>query len=925
MSYPTTARRRLARASMAAAIACALLAGTAFAAIPPKGPAAAPPPAGTTVDRAALPIGAAARAQLRLTRALGPTAVFERDARTGTPRIVAKLGGFLTGRSDAAPTSVALGFVRTNRAAFGLARADLRTLRLRKDYVDIGGTHHLSYVQRAGGLSVFGHGLEAAVTAEGRLVNVTGAPVHGVRVSGADLLGRTRAIQRARASAGGEAVRIRGDRAEKVLFLTRSGLRISWRTSVWVNDELRLIVIDAATGDSLWDQSMTQSDAVGSGIAVEYYPGDDVPLSGGIPAPVTFPVADGTALSGDNAHVYTDVNDDDTADPKDEVGAISGLDFSYAPLIDTTNTAQNCSTHFYCTWDKTVPKDWKRNRKFFAVQLYHYLNTFHDHLLAAPIGFTQAAGNFEVDNESGMGLGGDPVQGQALDGANLNGGKPDGAHVNNANMSTSEDGVPPVMQMFLQRATPYWPTIPSGDSGTEADTVYHEYGHGLSNRLVTYPDGTPALNSQQAGSMGEAWSDWYAIDYGEKAGYVIDTPASGDVVLYPYSSGDLLAFRTAAVDCPVGEAGVEHCPGPDTGAGDGGYTYGDLGEIIGFPEVHADGEIWVQALWDLRTAIGTNVSERLVTRGMELSPPDPSFLDMRNAIIQADVVASGGTHVDEIWQVFARRGMGYYASSISGDDVEVVEDFELPPDCAVQACGSISGTVTDSVNGDPIEGLSVAIAGLNTAGGLSDVTDASGEYAIEDVPFHVYPSLVFDGSGYEPSVARNVKVVGDVVRDRSLTRDWASLEGGATLKSFTPPDYGPFCGTNANGAFDLSFGAGWPSDSVTNGSSGVSGPRKTVVQLPTAVDVSTFGVVSGGTCGDGPEAGVKAFTIETRKNANAPWRTAVTANAPSDGQLHAYTPTAGTAGVRFVRFTMRSNHGDANFMDVLEVTVRGTT
>ena len=68
MSYPTTARRRLARASMAAAIACALLAGTAFAAIPSKGPAAAPPPAGSTVDRAALPIGAAARAQLRLTR-----------------------------------------------------------------------------------------------------------------------------------------------------------------------------------------------------------------------------------------------------------------------------------------------------------------------------------------------------------------------------------------------------------------------------------------------------------------------------------------------------------------------------------------------------------------------------------------------------------------------------------------------------------------------------------------------------------------------------------------------------------------------------------------------------------------------------------------------------------------------------------------
>ena len=231
-----------------------------------------------------LPIGAAARAQLRLTRDSGPPRI-QRDARTGTPRIVAKLGGFLTGRSGSAPTSVALGFVRANRTAFGLARADLRTLKLRRDYVDIGGTHHLSYVQRAGGLSVFGHGLEAAVTAEGGRGQRHRAPVHGVRVSGADLLGRTRAIQRARASAGGEAVRIRGDPAEKVLFLTRSGLRIRWRTSVWVNDELRLIVIDAATGESLWDQSMTQSDGVGSGIAVEYYPGDDLPLSGGIPAP----------------------------------------------------------------------------------------------------------------------------------------------------------------------------------------------------------------------------------------------------------------------------------------------------------------------------------------------------------------------------------------------------------------------------------------------------------------------------------------------------------------------------------------------------------------------------------------------------------------------------------------------------------------
>ena len=36
------------------------------------------------------------------------------------------------------------------------------------------------------------------------------------------------------------------------------------------------------------------------------------------------------------------------------------------------------------------------------------------------------------------------------------------------------------------------------------------------------------------------------------------------------------------------------------GAGPGGYTYGDFGKIAGGPEVHADGEIWLETLWDLR-------------------------------------------------------------------------------------------------------------------------------------------------------------------------------------------------------------------------------------------------------------------------------------------------------------------------------------
>jgi hypothetical protein len=53
--------------------------------------------------------------------------------------------------------------------------------------------------------------------------------------------------------------------------------------------------------------------------------------------------------------------------------------------------------------------------------------------------------------------------------------------------------------------------------------------------------------------------------------------------------------------------------------------------------------------------------------------------------------------------------------------------------------------------------------------------------------------------------------------------------------------------------------------------------------------------------------------------------TALTASARADGVLRSFSPSRRTDNVRFVRFIMRSTHGNTEFMDVLEVTVRGTT
>jgi extracellular elastinolytic metalloproteinase len=863
------------------------------------------------------PSRAVIRARAALAQHLGSQGVVIADQLTGTLRMVGRLDGFLTGASVRPAREVAMRYVRSHLRAFGLDRADLRTLQLRQDYVDIAGTHHVSWTQSAGDVTAFRSGLKANIAADGRLINITGPPVHGLRVTSTiPRLGATDALGAARRSAGAqELAPQREDTAKLVLFATQRGARVSWQTTTWINpDFLALSVVDAQTGQILWRANLTHADAVGTGQAVGMYPGGDVPNAGGDLQPVTFPVFDGSALSGNNAHVFADVNDDDVAAPKDEVKAVTGTDWSYVPEFDTTTAAQNCSTHFYCTWDKTVAKDWNRNRNWFGVQFYYFLNTFHDHLLAAPIGFTEAAGNFQVTNSSGQGAGGDAVQGHLLDGANTANGFPDGGHVNNANFSTPPDGEPGIMQMYLQRAAVWGPNIPSGDSGNEAETVYHEFAHGLSNRLVTTPDGIPALNAQQSGSMGEGWSDWYAVDFTDNNGWFIDTSAVGDAIAFRYSGGDEVSFRSAAVDCPVG-VNAPNCPAAG-GGGPGGYTYADLGEIAGGPEVHADGEIWVQTLWQLRELLGSAVTESLVTRGMELSPPEPSFLDMRNAILQADEVVFGGSHQDALWAVFAERGMGYFAASTDGSDVRPVADFATPPDCAVDPCGTVSGTITDSVSGAPLSGVHVGIAGHMSGLGsdLGDVTDASGAFTIAAVPLHTYPKFVVDQTGYEQATIAHLVVDGDETVDRAITRDWAAIEGGATLIKASPPDYSDF-GCGPTGAFDLSLGTGWGSDSP--------GPRQVVVKLPRALHVTSFGFDPGNTCGDGPDAATRTFKIYTRK-AGARWVLAYSGGRLTTGRLNKLIPTAGASNVRFVKLVLLTNRGNPSYMDMSELTVRGS-
>jgi hypothetical protein len=377
------------------------------------------------------------------------------------------------------------------------------------------------------------------------------------------------------------------------------------------------------------------------------------------------------------------------------------------------------------------------------------------------------------------------------------------------------------------------------------------------------------------------------------------------------------------LDCPVG-ASLPACPG-GAHTGPGGYTYGDFGKILGVPEVHADGEIWAETLWQLRETVGPAIAETLVTRALELSPPSPSYLDMRNAIVQADTVNFGGANHSAIWSVFANRGMGFFAASLGGGDIAPVQDFSTPPDCSTSTCATITGKITDRLTSKPVVGVNVGFAGLNSGfdWDLADTTDASGQFTISNVPLHTYPELLVSGGGYIPSIGVNVPVTGDLSITAKLDRDWVSTEGGAKIGKFTPPDYSPFCGPAD--LVDLNGGTGWGSD-APNSTAGSShkGPRSVVIKLPKAVNIKDVGLISYGACGDSPKAGVKGFEIDTQAQGSSKWVVAFKGSIASDARLHFFTPHAGKKHVRSVRFVMLSNHGDKLFMDAIELVVRGT-
>jgi subtilisin-like proprotein convertase family protein len=186
------------------------------------------------------------------------------------------------------------------------------------------------------------------------------------------------------------------------------------------------------------------------------------------------------------------------------------------------------------------------------------------------------------------------------------------------------------------------------------------------------------------------------LDFLTGEGQIADDPATpGDELIGDYVGGaSPTGLRENAVDCHVGDGGP-HCPGSTT-AGPGGFTLGDLGKVSDYDadhpyfEVHADGEIWSETLWDLRQQLGATTARALITSALRLAQKQPSFLDMRNSVLQAATLRGGTALRNQAWRVFAARGMGYSARVSSANATHATEAFDTPP-AAAPGAPSVAG------------------------------------------------------------------------------------------------------------------------------------------------------------------------------------------------------------------------------------------
>lgn len=272
------------------------------------------------------------------------------------------------------------------------------------------------------------------------------------------------------------------------------------------------------------------------------------------------------------------------------------------------------------------------------------------------------------------------------------------------------------------------------DGSFDNGIIAHEYGHGISTRLVGSLNAN--VNKEQ---MGEGWSDFFGL---------LLTNRPGDNASVSRGIG------TYATSEAITGGGIRPAPySPDFSVNN--YTYNNTngmeytntaGQIV--PDVHAIGFVWASMLWDLHwkyaekygyssdvmanTNNGSTRVLQLVVDALKLTSTNPGFIQGRNAILAAEEATTNGKDKCIIWDVFARRGLGVNASAGSATNInDQVADFTVPtpdPRCTTLATSDVNANKAISIYPNPAKN-EFFLKSANAISGkvIVEIFDASGK------------------------------------------------------------------------------------------------------------------------------------------------------------------------------------------------------
>ena len=224
------------------------------------------------------------------------------------------------------------------------------------------------------------------------------------------------------------------------------------------------------------------------------------------------------------------------------------------------------------------------------------------------------------------------------------------------------------------------------DADFRSETIFHEYGHGVSLRLTGGPNINCLTGNEQAG---EGWSDFLAITF--LMNPAIDDPEG------PRGYGQWALFEPSRV-------GPGFRPRPySRNMAIQPFTYDSIktggwldGSSLALP--HGLGHGWAAVLWDMAWDLvdkhgfnpnaygswetgGNNRAIQYVIDGLKLQGCGPGLVVARDAIIAAANELADGEDTCTLWSSFSRRGLGFSAVQGTTDRNDNTEAFDTHPDC----------------------------------------------------------------------------------------------------------------------------------------------------------------------------------------------------------------------------------------------------